>query len=101
MAQITWTARATADLNEIAEYIALDNVPAAIGLVERIYSHVQILSSHPHAGSVPDELEGQEYRHLVEPPCRIFYKVQDGSIYILHVIRSERILRIKNLSDQE
>jgi len=101
MAQIVWARRAIADLAEIAEYIALDDEAAAVRLTERVYSHVEILSDHPRSGSIPLELEGREYRQIIEPPCRVFYKVKRGTVYIVHIIRSERILRLKNLRDQE
>jgi len=33
------------------------------------------------------------YREVVVNPCRIFYKVDKDSVYILHVLRQERDLR--------
>ena len=101
MAEIAWTYRATADIDDIASYIALDDEEAAIHLVERIYSHVEQLSAHPKSGSVLLELPDSEYRQLVEPPCRIFYKIQGETVFIVHVMRFERILRTSRLEDQE
>ena len=101
MAQIVWTHRATADLNDIAEYIAYDNESAAFRLVERIFEHVEQLARHPKSGSVLPELPNSEYRQLVEPPCRIFYKVKGETVFIVHVMRSERILRTSRLGETE
>lgn len=89
------------DLNEIAECIALDNYVAAVRFVDRIYSHVEQLTQHPFSGAVPPELPNSEYRQIVEPPCRIFCKIKDDTVFIVHVIRSERILRPGRLEDPE
>ncbi len=100
MANLVWTHRATSDLNEIAEYIAFDNPDAATRLAGRIYSHVEQLIKHPMSGSVPAELpRTSEYRQIIEPPCRIFYKVEKDTIFIVHVMRSERLLRPSHLED--
>jgi hypothetical protein len=29
----------------------------------------------------------------VEPPCRVFYRYDGHKVFILHVMRSERLLR--------
>jgi len=95
MAQITWTKPALSDLDAIADYIALDNFPAAQRLVRRIFSDVERLEQFPESGRIPPELMDSLYREVVVEPCRVFYrydKSNDG-IYILHVMRSERQLR--------
>lgn len=97
MARLIWTRNAILDLREISEYIALDNPGAAKRLTKRIYSHVKQLIRHPFSGSFVPETENLRYRQIVEGPCRIFYEVRDDMVFVLHVIRSERILRIGNL----
>ena len=102
MANLVWTYRATSDLNEIAEYIAFDNPAAAMRLAVRIYSHVEQLINHPMSGSIPSELPvSSEYRQIVEPPCRVFYKIEQDTIFIVHVLRSERLLRPSHLEDRD
>ena len=99
MARIVWTEPAISDLDEIADYIALDDSKAAIGLVRRVFSHVEKLVEHPNLGSIPKELRSlNAYRQIVEPPCRIFYRKNGNIIYIVHVMRGERLLRRKNLT---
>ncbi len=93
MAQVLWTEPALADLDAIADYIALDNPEAAKTLVQRVFRRVEHLAAYPKSGSKPRELKGWRYRQVIEPPCRVFYR-QDGSrIYILYVMRAERLLR--------
>ena len=45
MAQVVWTEPALADLDTIADYIALDNPEAAAALVQRIFQHADHLEA--------------------------------------------------------
>jgi toxin ParE1/3/4 len=101
MAEVIWAESALNDLDAIADYIALDNPDAARRLVRKIFEHADHLASHPRLGSKPEELKGWRYRQIVEPPCRIFYREDSGRVLILHVMRSERLLRSELLSDRE
>lgn len=93
MAQIIWTEPALDDLNNIAEYIAVSNPNAAKQLVENVFSKVQTLEQFPDSGRVAEEISNLNYREVVVNPCRVFYKVDNASVYILHVMRQERDLR--------
>lgn len=93
MAEVVWTEPALADLEAIADYIAIENPAAAGEFVRRVFAHVDKLQHHPLLGPVPSELEKSRYRQIVEPPCRIFYRHEEESVFILHVMRSERLLR--------
>jgi plasmid stabilization system protein ParE len=101
MAEVVWTEPALSDLDAIADYIALENPDAARELVQRIFHHVGQLVSHPQSGSKPQELRGWRYRQIVEPPCRVFYREDSGRIYILYVMRAERLLRPGNLRSRD
>lgn len=93
MAEIVWTQPALSDLDAIADYIAIEHPPAAADLVRRIFGHIEQLADHPESGSRPPELKRSRYRQIVEPPCRIFYRHNGRKVFILHVMRSERLLR--------
>jgi len=93
MAEIVWTEPALSDLDAIADYIAIENPEAAARLVQRVFQHVEQLEAHPKSGSRPAELRGSRYRQIVEPPCRIFYRYDGERILVLHVMRSERLLK--------
>lgn len=97
MAEIVWTEPALADLEAIADYIAIENPTAASKFVQRVFDHVYQLGQHPLLGPVPPELEGSRYRQIVEPPCRVFYRHRDEHVFILHVMRNERLLREASL----
>lgn len=101
MAKVIWTDPAVFDLEEIAEYIAFENRDAANRLVGRVTRHVKQLARHPLSGTEVPELPDSAYRQLVEPPCRIFFKVVGKQVLIVHVMRSERILRFSRLENSE
>ena len=98
MAEIIWSEPALADLDAIADYIALENPVAASELVKRIFGHIEQLVDHPESGSRPQELGKSRYRQIVEPPCRVFYRYDGHKVFILHVMRSERLLRKDQLA---
>jgi toxin ParE1/3/4 len=93
MAEIVWSEPALSDLDAIADYIALEDPVAASALVKRIFDHVEQLADHPESGSRPQELGRSRYRQVVEPPCRVLYRYDGHKVFILHVIRTERLLR--------
>lgn len=98
MAEVIWTEPALNDLDAIADYIALDNQEAASRLVRKVFAHVDHLEQHPQLGSKPDELKDWRYRQIIEPPCRVFYREEDGKVFILHVMRTEQLFRSQLLS---
>lgn len=98
MAEVVWSEPAIADLEAIADYIALENRVAASELLRRVVSHVEQLARHPESGSRVPELGRSRYRQIVEPPCRIFYRYDGKRVFILHVMRSERLLRRSRLA---
>jgi toxin ParE1/3/4 len=93
MAEVVWSEPALVDLEAIADYIALDKPEAAKALVQRVFAKTERLAEYPRSGSVPAELPGSRYRQLIESPCRIFYRVDQDIVVIVHVMRSERRLR--------
>lgn len=98
MAEIVWSEPALADLEAIAEYIAVENPLAASEVVQRVLAHVGQLSQHPESGSSVPELGRSRYRQVVEPPCRIFYRHDGQRVFIVHVMRTERLLRKSRLA---
>ena len=101
MVEVIWTEPAIADLEAIADYIAVENPAAAGEFVRRVFAHVGKLGQHPRLGPIPPELEESRYRQIVEPPCRAFYRQEGKKVFILHVMRSERLLREANLERAE
>jgi len=94
MAQVIWTEPALQDLDQIADYISLDNPKAAKKLVRECFQYVDNLGRHPRLGKRVEELDRSIYRELVFSPCRLFYRIDGEIIYIIHVMRSEQLLHL-------
>ena len=100
MAEVIWTEPALADLDSIADYIALENPAAAAALVRRVLAHAEQLAAHPESGSRPPELERSRYRQLVEPPCRVLYRYDGKRVILLSVMRTEQLLRLSTVESR-
>jgi toxin ParE1/3/4 len=101
VARIIWTEPALQDLDEIADYISLDKPAAANQFIQRVFERIEQLATHPKSGSVPAELKGTQYRQLVIPPVRIFYRAQSDFVYIVYVMRGERHFRNDDLLERD
>tara|TARA_R110001599_G_scaffold146057_1_gene328989 strand:+ start:247 stop:549 length:303 start_codon:yes stop_codon:yes gene_type:complete len=93
MAEVIWTEPALQELDDIAEYIALDNPAAARHLVQDVFEKIERLEDFPQSGRIPPELPNSVYREIVVPPCRIFYREDEKRVFVLYVMREERQLR--------
>jgi len=101
MARIIWTEPALQDLDGIADYISLDKPEAARKFLQRVFERIEQLRNHPESGSAPAELQGTPYRQLVIPPVRIFYRAQSEVVYIVYVMRGERLFRNDDLMERD
>jgi len=50
---------------------------------------------------VPHNLPDSRYRHLVVSPLRIFYRVAGDVVFIVYVMRSERLLKTSDLESRD
>ncbi len=93
MARLIWTEPAIADIEAIADYIALDKPDAAARYVRQVFAAVERLMRFPKSGARVPEIPHVPYRQVVVPPCRIFYRVEGDDILIVFVMRGEQRLR--------
>lgn len=93
MVELIWTESALRNLEDIADYIALDKPAAAKAFVERVFEAVDRLRLFPESGRVLPELQKLSYREVLCPPCRIIYKMTGQKVTIIFVMRSEQDLR--------
>lgn len=100
MARIIWTEPALNELDEIADYISLDNPEAAKKLVRSAFTRIDHLASHPKSGKLIEEIEGSVYREVVLSPCRIFYRQEGEIVFIVHIIREEQFLHLELLKSR-
>lgn len=93
MAGVVWALPALVDLDDIAEWIALDKPEAARKLVQKVFHVVERLERFPESGRIPPELAETIYREVIVGPCRVFYRVDKEEVFIVHIMRGERQLR--------
>ncbi|MGD8497629.1 MAG: type II toxin-antitoxin system RelE/ParE family toxin [Chromatiales bacterium] len=85
MAEIVWTEEASRWLEDIFEYIALENPEAATRTVLGIYEQVQVLKTNPQIGYRYLASE-RHVRILLYGHYRVAYLLNDdGDVYILGV----------------
>jgi toxin ParE1/3/4 len=97
MAQVIWTERAVAQLDAIADYIALDKPVAAQSVVRKIYSKAGLLAISPMLGRPAGELPGKHYRKFWVSPCWIYYRYTSELVIIIHIRRGERPFRSEDI----
>ena len=100
MAELVWVEPALSDLDEIADFIAIDDPEAARRLVSRVLDHIEKLAEFPELGARVPELRRSRYRQIVEPPCRVIYRFDGERVYVLHVLRGERLLRAARVTSR-
>ncbi len=101
MARLIWTEPALDDLDDLAGYIVMDNPRAASRLVQKVIESVGRLERFPHSGKKPRELPETPYREIVVLPCRIFYRFDGKTVYIVHAMREEQQLDRFLLNERE
>jgi toxin ParE1/3/4 len=101
MARLIWTEPALNDLDAIADYIAFDKPKAATKLVRRVFASVEQLQRFPGAGRVPPELPALAYREIVVPPCRVFYRFDGKTVFVVYVQRGEREFHSEALLERD
>lgn len=98
MAKLVWSESAQFELDAIVDFIALDNKRAAFNYGRKVLSELKFLNEFPELGKRLEEIPNRsDLRELVIPPCRVFYRYVDDEVHILHIMRSERKLRLRNL----
>jgi toxin ParE1/3/4 len=89
MAEIVWSDRALAWLDDIFQYIAEDNPSAAMRTVKALYDKTMLLSKFPELGYRYEGDTEQDVRILLYGHYRIAYSIEeDGRIGIIGVFHA-------------
>ena len=93
--EITETAQS--DVQEIFQYIAVDNQKAAINLIEEIERQIDSLEKFPaRCPIIHESFElGVEYRHIIYGHYRTIFRVEASKVIILRVIHGARLLSLE------
>ena len=91
MNRLVITPRAAEDIEDIAEMIALENLPAALRLVERFHEVARLLRDHPNIGVARDEIAARVRIFPIGNYLILFRALEDGA-EIVRVIHGARRL---------
>jgi plasmid stabilization system protein ParE len=80
--EIIWTEKASDDIHAIVRYIARRDPAAGARIGRGIYNRAQLLTQHPEAGTILDELRNGGWRKLIYRRWKIVYTIRGGDIVI-------------------
>ena len=92
MLRIRWSEGARRQLTEIVNYIAEDSPRAARRMRDRLKKAVSELREHPRIGRMVPVFADPAIRERIVSPYRVFYLVQETTIFILAILHSRRDL---------
>jgi toxin ParE1/3/4 len=83
------TQAAERDLREIGDYIAEDNVPAAITFIDRLTERFSTLESFPEIGRARNEIAAG-LRSLTEGDYLLLYRIRQSEVIVVRVVHGKR-----------
>jgi plasmid stabilization system protein ParE len=95
--KIFWSPLAVERLEDIYNYIAEDNIPAAQKMINSIFKKVETLSKNPVRGRKVPESNREEIREIFEGEYRIIYRVESKKILILTIRNFKQLLPDKDM----
>jgi toxin ParE1/3/4 len=88
------TKDAAGDLNELYDYISVNDSPRKADYVlKKIEKSFSTLSEFPERGVYPKELLKlgiREYREIFFKPYRIIYRIMDKNVYVMLIVDGRR-----------
>ena len=92
--KIEFTESAILDLEDIKSYYLEQQVPH-IGdkFISDIINHIETLPSNPEIGRLVPEFQMPHIKEIIHSPFRVVYTLNDTSIQIIRVWRSERLMK--------
>ena len=91
--EVVWSAIAEDDLKSLIEYVASDSPSDALRIFKNLKQKASSLHSFPKRGRIIPELRDHvilQYRELIVPPWRIFYRISENKVNILSVMDSRQ-----------
>ena len=88
---IEWSPLSLQRINEISEYIAQDNIDAAIKWIKSIIDAVEKLNNFPEIGRKVPEIDRSNIREILIKNYRIIYRLSKDKISILTVRHGKQI----------
>ena len=95
--RLSWSPRALAELDDIANYIAKDSPFYARVVVRRLLDRAELLPAMPGQGRLVPEYEGPlELREVFVHSWRVIYCVSESGIEVVTLVHGARL--IENIS---
>jgi len=93
--KIEFTESAILDLEDIKSYYLELQVPH-IGdkFISDIINHIETLPCNPEIGRLVPEFQMPHIKEVIHSPFRVVYTLNDISIQIIRVWRSERLMKL-------
>lgn len=92
MARLTWSPRATQDLEETCEYIARSSERYARVFAQRVVGLVETIPDHPRAGAIVPEYDREDLRERIFHGYRIIYRLQGDDVEVVSICHGARRL---------
>ena len=90
--KIKWSPLALERVQEIADYIASDNISAASQWIDTVFGKTDSLQKNPELGRIVPEIGKEDIRELIFGNYRIIYLVTRLQISVLTVRHFKQIL---------
>ena len=93
--RITFAVSAVHDLEAIRSWYAGQQIPK-VGerLIKEVFLAVERLADFPMSGRIVPEFGNVHLREIIYPPFRIVYRIDERSVRIVRVWRSERVIKM-------
>jgi toxin ParE1/3/4 len=81
-------------VEECTDYIAIDNVPAAIKWARGVFEQCPKLSNQPESGRIVPEFRRPEIREIIHGFYRLVYEVKPNQIDMLTIWHTRQMLPV-------
>jgi toxin ParE1/3/4 len=88
--RVVYTTEALADLDDILDYIANHYPTISDAFQNRVHAVVARIARWPESAQAVAERSGVRVVPMLRYPYRIFYRVSNGTVEILHVYHAAR-----------
>jgi len=93
--KIEFAESAICDLEDVRSYYTEQQVPhIGENFILEIISHIETLPDTPRIGRQVPEFQTSSIREIIHAPFRIVYVLNEASIQIIRVWRSERLMQL-------
>ena len=92
MAKLSWSPKATVDLEESCEYISRDSEHYAKLFAQKIVALVETIAEFPMAGRIVPEYQRDNLRERIFQNYRIVYRVKPEVVEIVAIVHGARLL---------